>query len=68
MTTLFLHDGGICAFILASGADMCLFRPREQIKDTSDKAAAPERGNKKPNSFGETEQFSFSVFTPFLLR
>jgi hypothetical protein len=50
MTALFLYDGGICAFILASGADMCLFRPREQIKDTSDKAA-PERGNKKPNGF-----------------
>jgi hypothetical protein len=45
--TLFLHDGGICMFIPASGAYVHLFRPR------------PERGNEKPNGFQENH----SIFT-----
>jgi hypothetical protein len=50
VTTLFLHDGEICALILGSGADVHLFWPRELINSTSAKAVL-ERGNKKSSGF-----------------
>jgi hypothetical protein len=41
----------------ASGADMCLFRPRELMKGISVKAAL-KRGNETLNGFKKTERFS----------